>query len=230
MKKIKIIEDRVLKSLKAHHVVYETVNGKKYKLLKTVQWISAAVSAFMIVFFLLGQIIYYKGSATDSEKMLNQFFPTAILFAVSTLILIIGVIFSLKKKDLIGGILTVCPLAVQLIALVPEMHNVHLARAGLNQNYWWRHFLPSVICIVAACFCAYIALKAKHIEDRAYKNMVDNIYAQNKDAELMSEEEWTAFLETYDPRKIEEERRMAKKGVKYKPLIVEEEKDSLNTQ
>ena len=223
MKKIKNIEERVLKSLKAHHVIYDTVGSKRYKILKTLQWITGAFSAIMIIFFLLGQIIHYNGALNDSERMLSKFMPTAILFGVTTLLLIVGIILSLKRKDLIGAIFTVCPLAVQLIAIIPEMHNVNLARAGLHQNYWWRHFAPSVLCIIAAVFCAYIALKQKQIEDQAYKNMVENIYKQNKDAAELSEEEWTAFLESYDPRKAEEERRMAKKGITYKPLISEEE-------
>ena len=222
MKKIKNIEERVLKSLKSHYVIYDTVGNKKYKILKTVQWISGAFAAFMIIFFLLGQIIHYNGALNDSERMLNEFMPTAILFGVTTLLFVVGIILSLKRKDLIGAIFTVCPLVVQLIAIIPEMHNVHLARAGLHQNYWWRHFAPSVLCIFAAVFCAYIALKQKRIEDQAYKNMIDNIYAQNKDAVDMTEEEWISFLENYDPRKAEEERRMAKKGIAYKPLIVEE--------
>ncbi len=223
MKKIKNIEDRVIKSLKAHHVVYDTVDSKKYKILKIMQLISGAFAAFMIVFFLLGQYIYYNGAVNGSEEAVRQFMPTAILFSVTTLLLVVGIILSLNRKALIGAIFTVCPLAVQLIAIIPEMHNVHLSRAGLHQNYWWRHFAPSVICIFAATYCAYILLKAKHIEDRAYKNMVENIYAQNKDATELSEEEWIAFLENYDPRQAEEERRMAKKGITPKLLISEEE-------
>lgn len=226
MKKVQNIHERVIKSLKKHNVVYETSKGKKYKAAKTVYFLSAAVTAFMVLSYIFGQLIYYGGSLNNAEKMLRDFMPTAILFITTTLIFIAGIVFTALKKDLIGSILSVCPILVQLIAFIPEMKNVHLSRAGLHQNYWWRHFLPSVICIIAIVFCVYIVLKAKHIEDRAYKNMVYKIYSQNKDASQMSEEEWEQFLSNYDPRKIEEERRRAKKGIVYTPIIAEDENNS----
>lgn len=228
MKKIQNIHEHVLNSLKKHNVVYETTNGKPYKISKIVYYISAAVTAFMVISYILGQLIYYDGALNNSDKLLRNFMPTAILFGITTLILIVGVIFSAKKKDIIGGILTFCPVIVQLIAFIPEMRNVHLSRAGLNQNYWWRHFLPSIICIAAISLCVYIVLKAKYIEDRAYKNMVENIYAQKKDVAELSEEEWNEFLANYDPRKVEEERRRAKKNKGYTSVFEENDSQSDN--
>ena len=220
--KIQNINNYAIKSLKRHHVVYETENGKKFKFLKILYFITAAVSFFMVFSFIFGDFLYYAGAKNDSQEMLKRFVPTAVLFGVTLLALVIGIVLAALKKHILAGVLSVASLGVQLIALVPQLKNVHLSRAGLNQVYWGRHFLPSVLCILAISVCVYIILKAKYIEDRAYKNLVDTLYSQNKDAQDMTEEEWTAFLKKYDPRKVEEERRMAKKGIKYESIITED--------
>lgn len=227
--KLENIQRLALKSLKRHHVVYETTKGIKYKLLKVAYYLSAAVSLFMVFAFIFGRYLSYKASKYNSEELLKKFRPTLLFFSALLVLLVLGIVFMAIKKQLVAAILSVVSLSTQLVALVPQMKNVHLSRAGLHPLYWWRHFLPSVICIVAIIFCAYIVLKAKYIEDRAYQNIIDTLYAQNKDAKDMSEREWKIFLNTYDPRKVEEERIRAKKGIKYEPILLNEEENEEKT-
>ncbi len=219
MKIINNIYEKAVKSLKKHNVDYPTPNGKAYKIFKALYLLFGALTAFMTLSFVYSMYLVYSSSAEKGEEFLGLFIPSAVYFLVVTFVFIIGMVLLLFKLDLIALFTDLVSGCFACFGLIKHMTNVNLSYAGLHEDWWWRHFLPFFFCIVCLAVLAYIRTKAKYVELRAYKNLVQTIYKQNKDAQELTEEEFALFLENYDPRAIEEARIREKKQKGYKPVF-----------
>lgn len=215
MKIIDNVYQKAVNSLKKHNVDYPKPNGKAYKVFKILYLVFAVLTALMTVFFVVGMLLVYS----SNQEFISKFKPTAVFFLVSTAVFVVGIVLTLFKLDLIALAVNLISGSFSCFGLIKHMTNVALSTTGLHENWWWRHFLPFFFCIICLAVMSYIRTKAKYVELRAYKNLVQTIYKQNKDVQEMSEEEFNLFLENYDPRVIEEARIREKKQKEYKPLF-----------
>ncbi len=215
MKIINNVYEKAVKSLKKHNVDYPDPNGKAYKVFKILYLAFAILTVLMTVFFVAGMFLVYSANA----EFISKFIPSAVFFLVSTFFFVVGIVLLLLKLDLIALFVNLISGCFVCFGFIKHMTNVELSYSGLHEDWWWRHFLPFFFCIVCLGALAYIRTRAKCIEIRAYKNLVQTIYKQNKNVQEMSEDEFTLFLENYDPRAIEEARIREKKQKGYKPLF-----------
>lgn len=215
MKIIDNVYQKAVNSLKKHNVDYPKPNGMAYKVFKLLYLLFAVLTALMTFFFVIGMFLVYS----SNKEFISKFTPSAVFFLVSTAVFVVGIVLLLFKLDLIALVVDLISGSFACFGLIKHMTNVELSYSGLHEDWWWRHFLPFFFCIICLAVLAYIRTKARYVELRAYKNLVQTIYKQNKDAQEMSEDEFNLFLENYDPRAIEEARIREKKQKGYKPLF-----------
>ena len=75
---------------------------------------------------------------------------------------------------------------------------------GFKPSFYWRHLIPLAVLAVIMIVMSAIALRAKIKTEKQYKRITENLYeiyniniAEN--GETVTDEQWTAFLEAYDP-------------------------------
>lgn len=211
MKYIKNISERVLAAERRAGVVYAKTDGKLYKWTKILFYIALTVSLIMSLLYVLGRINIGYDLLSNNQKTF------VITNAVILLFWIAAMVFTRLKKDLIALILTLFPGIVALLTLQNDSRNTGEFNAGINADFWIRHFVPLFLAVCLIFLATYIRLRESFRFKRAYLNMVNRIYEQYHTEEI-NEEKWEEFLKDYDPRAEEEKRRRKKKaGEEYKP-------------
>ena len=207
MKIINNVYEKAVNSLKKHNVYYPNPNGKAYKIFKYLYLAFATLTALMTLFFVIGMFLVYS----SNTEFVNEFTKSAVPYLIATAVFVVGIVLALFKFDLIALVVDLISGSFVCFGLIKHMTNVELSYTGLHVDWWWRHLLPFAFCIICLAVIAYIRTRARCVELRAYKNLIETIYKQNKEAQDMSEEEFNLFLENYDPRTIEEARIREKK-------------------
>lgn len=65
---------------------------------------------------------------------------------------------------------------------------------------FWRHFAPLFVLVILMAVTTVIAVRARIKTEKQYKKVLDNLYAlYSLNSDDISDEQWEAFLEEYDP-------------------------------
>lgn len=228
MKYIKNISERVLAAEKRAGIVYEKTDGKLYKWLKRLYVFTLLISVITSLLYIGGRAsllfeIEKQGIEIQGTAAANTVNASIITVGICSAVWLIAAIAVRFKGEIISALLTVTAGTVSCVCLISASRNTAQFNEGINDSFWYRHFVPFLLASLFIIWMVIIKLRQELRFKRAYTNMVNRIYADlHKDD--ISEEEWESFLKTYDPRAEEEKRRMRKKGLDgYKPIITEEE-------
>lgn len=214
MKYIENIAERVRYAEKRAAVIYAKPDGKLYKWVKRLYYIFMYLSTLMSGFYVAGRLsrIYeLKKLAIDAVNTadIEKTTQSAVYVGVCAVIWIAATIILRFKAEIISAALTVVPSAVSLFVLINASQNTQQFNSGINAAFWFRHFIPVMVSVALICWLTVIRLRADKRFKTAYNNMINRIYEQYGSEDL-SEDKWTEFLETYDPRAEEEKRRREK--------------------
>lgn len=227
MKYISNISDRVVAAEKRAAVIYAKTDGKLYKWLKILYVIAMVISIVMSLFYIGGRAshlyeIEKLGLNILSTTDINAVKTSLITVGICAVIWVISALLIKFKGEIISAVLTVAAGIVSCASLISASRGTAQFNEGINDNFWYRHFIPLFIAVFFIVWMVIVKLRQEFKFRRAYTNMVNRIYQQFHSEDL-SEDEWEDFLKTYDPRAEEEKRRRKKKGIaEYKPLTVEE--------
>lgn len=227
MKYIKNISNRVYAAEKRAGIVYAKTSGKLYKWLKCLYILSMLVSVVMSLLYIGGRASHLYElkslkleilSSADIEKVQTSI----ITVGICAVVWLVAAIIIKFKAEIISAVLTVAAGIVSCASLISASQNTAQFNEGINDNFWYRHFIPLFVAVLFITWMVIIKLRQEIRFRRAYTNMTNRIYEQFH-SEDINEEDWEAFLKNYDPRFEEEKRRRKKKGIEeYKPLVEQE--------
>lgn len=224
MKYIKNISDRVRAAENRAAVIYAKTDGKLYKWLKRLYVVFLMLSVVTSLLYVGGRWshIYEKTKLGFDIPYLSQIKTSILTVGICSLVWIIAALLIKFKGEIISAILTVGAGVVSCAALIDASQNTAQFNEGINDNFWYRHFIPLIIAVFFIVWMIIVKLRAEIKFRRAYINMTNRIYEQFH-TEDISESDWEHFLKNYDPRAEEEKRRRMKKGeYKYSPIVAEE--------
>ena len=200
LERVQMVEDR-------KGIRYAKKTGYAYTRLRVLYALAGLYTLAMHAMLFLGKWI-------SGELKLYRLEFTII--GVCTALMIAGYIgIRLRGKraarlplDLMCGTVSIICEAV-LIVLFARMLEKDVITSNIfryHTSYYYRHFIPLVLMILVILIMTIIALREKHIRKKEYKQVLENLYAayREKQGKNFSEEEWLAFLETYDPAKHKE--------------------------
>ena len=217
MKYIKNISDRVRAAEKRAAVFYAKTDGKLYKWLKILYIISilfATTTSLLYVAARASRLQELKKLDIDilSSSDIDKVKSSIITVGICALIWVIAVILIRFKAEIISALLTVSSGVVSCAFLITASQGTIQFNEGINDNFWYRHFIPLILALFFIVWMVIIKLRAEYLFRRAYTNMVNRIYEEYHSEDL-GEEQWEEFLNTYDPRAEEEKRKRKKKGI-----------------
>ncbi len=225
MKYIENIAERVRKAEERAAVIYARPDGKLYKWLKALYTVSLSVAILMSLLYIGGRASHIYEVAQLKLNVVS----TADIETTKQSILTVGIvcilwlasfIFIKLKKEIVALIFTLIPGIVSCATLINASKNTSEFNAGINTDFWLRHFIPFILAVFFIVWLIIIKYRASLRFKTAYNNMTSRIYQQYGGKEL-SEAEWEEFLSNYDPRAEEEKRRRnKKKQEEYKNTII----------
>lgn len=135
-----------------------------------------------------------------SERIiLRVFLNSLITVIVCTVLIIAGYVLSFTRFKLVSGILSVLP-EIMLVVVFGAIMKDSLGVMGFKVSYFWRHFAPLLILVILMAVTTVIAVRARFKTEKQYKKVLDNLYAlYSLNSDDISDEQWEAFLEEYDP-------------------------------
>lgn len=211
MKKNAHIMTLVHRALERAGIHYQKPENRCFTVLRCIYYVGAGLSVLMVIGMLIGQILY-ASSANESKKELNVMIPYLAYHIGALLITLAGLVLTRLKKYYIAGICTFSGTIMTLLRLgFKDMIGTNLV-AGLNPDFWWRHFLPGLVSLIGMGGMVLILLIADYYENRTYKQIVSRVYEQFGRADL-APDEWERFLSTYNPR------HQKNAGKPYRPLV-----------
>ena len=87
-----------------------------------------------------------------------------------------------------------------LVVVFGSIMKDSLGGMGFKVSYFWRHFAPLLILVILMAVTTVIAVRARIKTEKQYKKVLDNLYAlYSLNSDDISDEQWEAFLEEYDP-------------------------------
>lgn len=200
MKKYDSILNRVKRYEEKCGIKYAVTDGKLYK--------TSAVLHLIVTVYLFGinSLFLISASMRDvaylSEKNNTLF---TVLLTAGTVISLVSSILLFTRLKTVGSIASVIPAPFYIyVFIAPCKPEVYLGGIfHLSSIYYWRHLLPSALILILGAILIIIDLRARHIVNRRYSEIVNNLYkTYNKpieDENTFSDEEWDEFLKNYDP-------------------------------
>lgn len=211
MKYYEGVAQRVRKLEEKNGIIYAKPDGSLYNTLKWIYILVFIYGNFNTLAYLLGMTIIHSNN-------LNEFSLEISTAAICLVLMIIGLVLILKKVHIIGTALNVLP-AVVLIFFFK--YGLTESDGVVYLKYYWRHLAPMVIIALMTIWLAIIAIRANLKFKKGYIKVTENLYNLYKvnvsTGEELEEEQWTEFLQKYDP-------------FNYKPEFVAVEKKEENSE
>lgn len=223
MKYIVNISARVVAADNRAAIIYAKTDGLLYKWLKGLFFFAISVSIIMSLLYIGGRAshlyeIKKLGLDVLSSADINSVKSSILTVGICTLVWIIAALLVRFKLEVTSAVITLASGIVSCASLINASQNTAQFNTGINENFWFRHFIPLFIAFFFLVWMVIIKVRQKYLFHRSYTNMVGRIYLQFHTDDL-NEEQWNEFLENYDPRAEEEKRRRLKKqGGKYTPI------------
>lgn len=184
----------------------DCVLGKICKLVYIISFIYAvaikflySLSTYMQAKSVVDRIGFENLSALQKSQC-NEAKNSIILVAVMTLLLIAGLVTLIKRLYIPTLILNTLPCVLLSIHFAERMSGT-IEQFGIFTTYSYYHLIPLTLLFVSALIYCIIGLIFTASENKAYTAFVDQLYEQYSDKfENLSDEEWEAFLDEYDPK------------------------------
>ena len=198
MKKHDGIAKRARQLMEKHGVEYAAADGALFTNLRIILLVVYIYKLLMNLIYIFGA--FYNRNA--SGYVIKAGVMTAV--CISTAVMVAGgvMIFSKKLLYKFAGIIGMfLSLPVQLTAFSGIMRSSD----GIRGQFFSMHFVPAVIMAAVLVWMLVIIIRAEHIENKYYKKVLDNLYAEHHEQIVsdgdknVSDEDWGNFLENYDP-------------------------------
>ena len=187
LKRVRMIEEK-------HGITYAKTDGKLYKALRVSYTLLFIYTMGINLLFICGMLLTRLG--TDNFKGILNSLITVI---VCTVLIIAGFCLSFTRFKLAAGLLSVLP-EIMLIVVFGAIMKDSLGVMGFKVSYFWRHFAPLLILVILMAVTTVIAVRARFKTEKQYKKVLDNLYElYSLNSDDISDEQWEAFLEEYDP-------------------------------
>ena len=184
LRRVRMVEEK-------HGITYAKTDGRLYKALRVSYTLLFIYTMGINLLFICGMLITRLG--TDNFKGILNSLITVI---VCTVLIIAGYVLSFTRFKLVSGILSVLP-EIMLVVVFGSIMKDSLGVMGFKVSYFWRHFAPLLILVILMAVTTVIAVRARIKTD---KKVLDNLYAlYSLNSDDISDEQWEAFLEEYDP-------------------------------
>lgn len=187
LRRVRMVEEK-------HGITYAKTDGRLYKALRVSYTLLFIYTMGINLLFICGMLITRFG--TDNFKGILNSLITVI---VCTVLIIAGFCLSFTRFKLAAGLLSVLP-EIMLIVVFGAIMKDSLGVMGFKVSYFWRHFAPLLILVILMAVTTVIAVRARFKTEKQYKKVLDNLYAlYSLNSDDISDEQWEAFLEEYDP-------------------------------
>lgn len=188
LEKVRLIEQK-------GGITYAKEDGRLYKTLRVLFIISFIYGMAINLLYILGMLLQYGDKLAEYTLYL-------ITPAACSVLLIVGLVFFIKKFHITASCLTVAPAAV-LIFFFKNLLVDEFSVNSVNPKFYWRHLAPMLIIIITVIWASAIAVRAKIKTRQQYDRVCANLYDIYKvnfaDGDEINEEQWEEFLSTYDP-------------------------------
>ena len=162
-----------------------------FKIFKIIYFISLIWTFVFNLYFLIGNIV----SLVFSEVKIKT--TPAITILISTIFLVAGFIFLLKKLYIPGGIATIFSLIMGIVQYYTLLLNDIQLNGGITHFFYWRHLIPTIIVLVTCLVICYIGIKTKVLLNRDYKKITEKLYVSSSDKLTdLSDEQWQDLLDS----------------------------------
>lgn len=187
LRRVRMVEEK-------HGITYAKTDGRLYKALRVSYTLLFIYTMGINLLFICSMLITRLG--TDNFKGILNSLITVI---VCTVLIIAGYVLSFTRFKLVSGILSVLP-EIMLVVVFGSIMKDSLGVMGFKVSYFWRHFAPLLILVILMAVTTVIAVRARIKTEKQYKKVLDNLYAlYSLNSDDISDEQWEAFLEEYDP-------------------------------
>ena len=187
LRRVRMVEEK-------HGITYAKTDGRLYKALRVSYTLLFIYTMGIHLLFICGMLLTRLG--TDNFKGILNSLITVI---VCTVLIIAGYVLSFTRFKLVSGILSVLP-EIMLVVVFGAIMKDSLGVMGFKVSYFWRHFAPLLILVILMAVTTVIAVRARFKTEKQYKKVLDNLYAlYSLNSDDISDEQWEAFLEEYDP-------------------------------
>lgn len=187
LRRVRMVEEK-------HGITYAKTDGRLYKALRVSYTLLFIYTMGINLLFICSMLITRLG--TDNFKGILNSLITVI---VCTVLIIAGYVLSFTRFKLVSGILSVLP-EIMLVVVFGSIMKDSLGVMGFKVSYFWRHFAPLLILVILMAVTTVIAVRARFKTEKQYKKVLDNLYAlYSLNSDDISDEQWEAFLEEYDP-------------------------------
>ena len=187
LRRVRMVEEK-------HGITYAKTDGRLYKALKVSYTLLFIYTMGINLLFICGMLLTRLG--TDNFKGILNSLITVI---VCTVLIIAGFCLSFTRFKLAAGLLSVLP-EIMLIVVFGAIMKDSLGVMGFKVSYFWRHFAPLLILVILMAVTTVIAVRARFKTEKQYKKVLDNLYElYSLNSDDISDEQWEAFLEEYDP-------------------------------
>ncbi len=196
MKKNTNILEYVEKYKYKYGISYAEEGGRLVKTLSAISYIVWIYAFFMTALFILSTSLMFGIGSADFSYIANSF----ITISTCTFLMIVGAVFYLCHKKIIGCALT---LISQPLIVIAYSHITRNSAGIINFSFYWRHAVPAAILFCLALWIMIVLIRAQVKTTKLYNMLLDGLYRQygKKDGEKLSEEEWQKFLNEYNPYK-----------------------------
>lgn len=199
--------DGVLKRVRAieekNGIRYAKPEGKLYRTLTVLYTLCLIGTLFVNLLFVLGMLLQVSGSSLVMSDVFNYILSVSIC----TLLIIAGRITLKFKLHITTSIISILPTIFLLSVFAVILKDDIDGFLGLKISYYIRHGIPLGLMLIFMIFITVIALRANIKTDRMYKKVTENLFNMyaiaDGETESLSEEQWTEFLESYNPDNYE---------------------------
>ena len=185
---------RMLEEKKGIH--YAKTGGKLYTVLKVLYIIAFAAVVAMNLLYIAGMMLVKFGTDRFSSVA-----DSVITVSLCTAVLTAGFVLSFFRFKLTAGIMSVVP-AVILIPVFALLLKDSLGFMGVKTSFYIRHFIPLALFIIFIAGMVIIAVRERVKTKRQYTAVMENLYKtynENSSDDVIDDEEWNKFVDSYDP-------------------------------
>ena len=189
LKRVRMLEEK-------KGIRYAKTNGRLYTCLKVLYIIAYAAVMAMNLMYLAGMMLVNYG--TDRFAGVAD---SVITVAICTALLTAGFVLSFFRFKITAGIMNVVP-ALILIPVFALLLEDSLGFFGRKAAFYIRHFIPLVLLVIFIAWMVIIAVRERVKTRRQYTAVMENlyrIYNENSDDDVIDDEEWDKFVDSYDP-------------------------------
>lgn len=178
-----------------HGIKYAKTDGALYRTLRVAYTVIFAYTLAINLLFILGMLLTHSDGNSLNATLKNSL----ITVAVSSFLIIGGYCLSFSRFKLVSGIISVIPEAL-LIAVFGVLMRDSLGFLGFAPSFYWRHAVPLALLAVLISATTAIAVRARLKTEKQYKKVMDNLYSvYSVGTNDITDEQWNAFLNDYDP-------------------------------